>query len=227
MATPIPDSLERLSQADLIGVVRDLIGEVGRLRAENEKLVDALTKLKAEHQAIKDELARLKKLPPRPPTQHHPPAVAGNPDASRCFAGRASDAPVPRGPADRDGSSGSADRQRAGRDIAPPAHSRRHSRSGHGRSSCRSAPERGNAYTRTAGPALAPAQARPHMDDVRNAWNNAPACVLGTVWGTASIRTWRFRSAPCLPIRQVITAPLCARHTPSCRRARARLWVCG
>src|SRR6266851_3607613 len=67
MATHIPDSLERLTQADLIGVVRDLIGEVGRLRAENEKLSGALTKLKAEHQAIKDELARLKKLPPRPP----------------------------------------------------------------------------------------------------------------------------------------------------------------
>src|SRR5215468_7320975 len=67
MATPIPDSLERLSPSDLIGVVRDLIGEVGRLRAENEKLSDALTKLKAEHQAVKDELARLKKLPPRPP----------------------------------------------------------------------------------------------------------------------------------------------------------------
>jgi Transposase IS66 family len=67
MATPVPDSLERLSPSDLIGVVRDLIGEVGRLRAENEKLTDALTKLKAEHQAVKDELARLKKLPPRPP----------------------------------------------------------------------------------------------------------------------------------------------------------------
>jgi len=38
MAARIPDSLERLTQADLIGVVRDLIGEVGRLRAENEKL---------------------------------------------------------------------------------------------------------------------------------------------------------------------------------------------
>ena len=67
MVTHIPDSLERLTQADLIGVVRDLIGEVGRLRAGNEKLSGALTKLKAEHQAIKDELARLKKLPPRPP----------------------------------------------------------------------------------------------------------------------------------------------------------------
>src|SRR5215831_8955144 len=52
MATRIPDSLERLSPSDLIGVVGDLIGEVGRLRAENEKLGDALRKLKAEHQAI-------------------------------------------------------------------------------------------------------------------------------------------------------------------------------
>jgi hypothetical protein len=67
MATRIPDSLERLTQADLIGVVRELIGEVGRLRAENEKLGVGLTKLKVEHQAVKDELARLKKLPPRPP----------------------------------------------------------------------------------------------------------------------------------------------------------------
>jgi hypothetical protein len=67
MATPIPDSLERLSPSELIGAVRDLIGAVGRLRAENAKLSDALRKLKAEHQAVKDELARLKRLPPRPP----------------------------------------------------------------------------------------------------------------------------------------------------------------
>jgi len=67
MAAGTPDSLERLSHADLIGVVRELIGEVGRLRAENEKLGVALTQLKAEHQAVKDELAGLKKLPPRPP----------------------------------------------------------------------------------------------------------------------------------------------------------------
>jgi len=67
MARLPPDSLERLSHADLIGVVRELIGEVGRLRTENEKLNASLTKLRAENQAIKDELARLKKLPPRPP----------------------------------------------------------------------------------------------------------------------------------------------------------------
>ena len=67
MTARIPDSLDRLSHDDLIGVVRDLIHEVTRLRAENEKLGGALAKLKVEHQAVKDELARLKHLPPRPP----------------------------------------------------------------------------------------------------------------------------------------------------------------
>ena len=67
MILPPPDSLERLTHADLIGVVRDLIGEVTRMRAETEKLGGALAKLRVEHQAVKDELARLKHLPPRPP----------------------------------------------------------------------------------------------------------------------------------------------------------------
>jgi hypothetical protein len=67
MTLPRPDSLERLTHADLIGVVRDLIGEVTRIRAENEKLGGALAKLRGEYQAVKDELARLKHLPPRPP----------------------------------------------------------------------------------------------------------------------------------------------------------------
>ncbi|HXJ95149.1 MAG TPA: transposase [Terriglobia bacterium] len=67
MAGRLPDSLDRLSHDDLIGVVRDLIDEVTRLRSENEKLSVALGKLRAEHQAVKDELARLKHLPPRPP----------------------------------------------------------------------------------------------------------------------------------------------------------------
>jgi len=48
-------------------VVRELIGEVGRLRAENERLSGALTKRKTEREAVKDELARLKDLSPRPP----------------------------------------------------------------------------------------------------------------------------------------------------------------
>jgi hypothetical protein len=34
---------------------------------------------------------------------------------------------------------------------------------------------------------LVGAQPRTGVDDVRNGWNTGPACVLGTVWGTASI----------------------------------------
>lgn len=67
MAPPSSDSLERMTTPELIGVVRELIGEVTWLRVENEKLNSALAKLKAEHQGVKDELARLKRLPPRPP----------------------------------------------------------------------------------------------------------------------------------------------------------------
>src|SRR5271170_2074437 len=67
MTAGLPDSLERLSHADLILVVRELVHEVTRLGAENEKLSVALAQLRVEHQAVKDELARLKKLPPRPP----------------------------------------------------------------------------------------------------------------------------------------------------------------
>lgn len=61
------ETIERLAHAELIGVVHDLIDEMTRLRAENEKLGAALAQLRIEHQATKDELARLKGLPPRPP----------------------------------------------------------------------------------------------------------------------------------------------------------------
>jgi hypothetical protein len=92
MTSGVPDSLERLSHADLIGVVRDLIFEVGRLRAENEKVNFALTQLKAEHQAVKDELARLKNLPPRPP--HKPSGMDKATDRSGLEGG---DGPRPKG----------------------------------------------------------------------------------------------------------------------------------
>jgi hypothetical protein len=61
------DSLEGLTAAELIGLVRRLIGEVSRLRAENEKLSQAVARLRVENQTLKDENARLKHLPPRPP----------------------------------------------------------------------------------------------------------------------------------------------------------------
>src|SRR5271157_2989770 len=60
------DSLERLSLTELVGLVRGLIGEVERLREENEKLNAALASTKRENQQLKDEIRRLKGLPPRP-----------------------------------------------------------------------------------------------------------------------------------------------------------------
>lgn len=69
MAADPTDSLERMSRDELIGLVRELLGEVARLRADNERLSAGLTRLQVEHQAVKDELARLKGLPPRPPVK--------------------------------------------------------------------------------------------------------------------------------------------------------------
>ncbi len=56
-----------MAPSELAGLVRRLLGEVERLRAENEKVSAALAGLRAENQTLKDEIARLKHLPPRPP----------------------------------------------------------------------------------------------------------------------------------------------------------------
>jgi len=61
------DSLENLSLTELVGVVRGLMGEVERLRQENEKLMAALAAAKLENLKLKDEIRHLKGLPPRPP----------------------------------------------------------------------------------------------------------------------------------------------------------------
>ncbi len=61
------DSLETLSLPELIGVVRGVLGEVERLRKENEKLTAALASAKREGEELKDEIRRLKGLPRRPP----------------------------------------------------------------------------------------------------------------------------------------------------------------
>jgi len=61
------DSLERMTPAELIGLVRRLMGEVARLQAEVERVNGVAAGLRVENQTLKDEIARLKHLPPRPP----------------------------------------------------------------------------------------------------------------------------------------------------------------
>jgi hypothetical protein len=165
--------------------------------------------------------------PPRSPSPNHPRDVAGNPDASRCFVGRDSDRPAPHGSPDRGGSPGSAARPRAGPRAAPSVNSLARSKSGRGRSGCRPAPELGSARTETVGQS-SPPRATAHMDAIGNDWNTAPACVLSTVWGTASIRDLAVEvgAVPASPIRQILTArrPGCAGPQSS---ARASLWICG
>ena len=153
-----------------------------------------------------------------------------NPDASRSFVGRASGEHVPHGSPDRGGSPGSSGWRHAEPDAGLPAHSRRHSKSGRGRSSCRRVPAPGSERTGTAGPALPPPPPGRGMDAVCNGWNNAPACVLGTVWGTASNPAWQFRSAPCLPIGRLSSrhcAPTPALAPATEHASQAGLWICG
>src|SRR6516162_1602995 len=161
--------------------------------------------------------------PPRSPSPNHPRDGAGNPDASRCLVGRDSDRPVLHGSPDRGGWPDTAGRPRAERRAAPSVHSLARSKSGRDRSGCRREPELGSAHTETAGQSSPRATA--HMDAIRNDWNNAPACVLSTVWGTASIRDLAVEvgAVPASLIRQVLTPP------PRLRRqqASARAQACG
>ena len=69
MSGDASDLLERMTPTELVGLVRRLLGEVERLRAENEKVSAALAAQRVENQTLKDEIARLKHLPPRPPVK--------------------------------------------------------------------------------------------------------------------------------------------------------------
>src|SRR5271166_381196 len=67
MSPGASDSLEGKTPSELIDLVRQLVGELTRLRGENEKLSHAVARLRLDNQALKDEPGRLKHLPPRPP----------------------------------------------------------------------------------------------------------------------------------------------------------------
>ena len=119
-------------------------------------------------------------------------------------------------------------RPRAGRRAAPSVHNLVRSKSGRGHSGCRRQPAPGSARTETAEPSPPPPpRATAHMDAIGNDWNTAPACVLSTVWGTASIRDLAVEvgAVPASPIRRVLTSRQAGCAAQSA--ARANLWVCG
>ena len=96
-----------------------------------------------------------------------------------------------------------------------------------GHSGCRQEPELGSARTETAGQSSPPAAA--HVDAIGNDWNTAPACVLSTVWGTASVRDLAVEvgAVPASPIRQVLTsrqASCAGRNSPRARKP-VDLWT--
>src|SRR6202050_3149081 len=101
----------------------------------------------------------------------------------------------------------SAAQPRAGRRVAPSVHNLVRSKSGRDHSGCRQKPELGSARTETAGQLSSP-PATAHVDAIGNDWNTAPACVLSTVWGTASVRDLAVEvgAVPASPIRQVLTS---------------------
>jgi len=83
-----------MSLTELVGLVRGVIGEVERFRAENEKLKAALAAANRENQHLKDEVRRLKGLPPRPPIK--PSGMEKATDRPASERSNPADAPPPR-----------------------------------------------------------------------------------------------------------------------------------
>jgi hypothetical protein len=61
------DSLEGLSPTELVGLLRRVLSELERERAEKLDLKSAFLEQRREIEQLKDEVRRLKNLPPRPP----------------------------------------------------------------------------------------------------------------------------------------------------------------
>lgn len=69
MAPSETETIESKSVAELCALVRGLIGEVERLRAQNGEARARIEALSRENLELKAEIRRLKGLPPRPPAQ--------------------------------------------------------------------------------------------------------------------------------------------------------------
>ena len=123
----------------------------------------------------------------RPAPTDHRPAARVNRDASLSVAPPASGSSAPHACGGHDGSPDSAVQPAEPSGGAPAAHSRRRSRADRGRSNCKRSPGGGNRRTGTDGPMADRAALLRRCDmDGRHCWQDSrPACVPGTMWGTA------------------------------------------
>jgi hypothetical protein len=113
-----------------------------------------------------------------------------NPDASLYCSAPGNDALARHGRAALGGWSGSAVRRHLACVAALAARSRRRSRLGRDRNSCRSQLGRDNPHKETVEPAARHGvrTRKRQVDERHDCQDNAPACVPSTVWGTASRR---------------------------------------
>jgi len=125
---------------------------------------------------------------PAPPDHRRPVRV--NRDASLSVAAPASGPFGQRACGGHDGSPGSAARPAGPFAAGPLWHSHRRSRADRGRSNCKRSPAGGNRRTGTDGPTAGrPALCRRHDVDECHRWQDSrPACVPGTMWGTAPMQ---------------------------------------
>ena len=155
----------------------------------------------------------------------HRAALGVNPDASRFCAAPGSAVPVRHASAVPDGWSGSADRRLAGHGGGHAAHIPRRSKSGRGRSSCRSTPGRDSPRTQTT--ELSPRRRsridRRPVDERHDCRDTGSACVPSTVWGTASSKTAKFNVGAVLaPSIQASIYPAVRRSSPRSHQAVCR-----
>ena len=123
------------------------------------------------------------------PTDHHP-VLRVNRDASLSLAAPATGSSAPHACGGHDGSPDSAAQPAEPSSGAPAAHSRRRSSADRGRSNCKRSPAGGNRHTGTDDPTVdRPAPLRSSGVDARRPRQDTwPACVPGTMWGTAPMQ---------------------------------------
>jgi hypothetical protein len=133
--------------------------------------------------------------PPSRGRANHPLATGVNRDASLFCSAPDSGLGVPRGGGVLWGYCGSVVRRTSASGAGPAGRSLRRSRFGHDHSSYRSRPACGSPRRGTAAPTPPRREMAERLVDVRHhCGDSGPACVPGTVWGTASGLTAKFRS---------------------------------